>query len=397
MIESVRRAYNAAFTDEQYVRFGESLFTAIGERATFRLAETPIFLSDELAQTLLDSSNAISRVLADPAVMEATTDAIRPPYWSVPGARDRPLFLQYDFAICQRDGRIEPWLIELQGFPSLYFFQVELAQSFRENLPVPTGYSSYFNGFTPASYVETLRSVIVGEHNVEEVVLLEIEPEKQNTRIDFRATQNHIKLPTVGLEDVQREGRELFYQRDGRRIRIRRIYNRVILDELLQRDMNGYAFSLQEDVDVEWAGHPDWFLRISKHTLPALAHLGNVPETIFASDYTAGSLDLAAYVLKPLFSFSGAGVNIHPTEADIAALERPANWIIQRKVAYEPVLETPSGKAKCEVRMMLLWEPHQAMPQVVNNLVRITKGEMTGVKYNKDKDWVGASVAMHRL
>jgi hypothetical protein len=150
-------------------------------------------------------------------------------------------------------------------------------------------------------------------------------------------------------------------------------------------------------VDVEWAGHPDWFLRISKHSLPTIGHLPNVPDTIFANDYTPGSLDLSKHVLKPLYSFSGAGVNLSPTEADVKALERPANWIIQRKVAYEPILTTPTGPAKCEVRMMLIWKPGDTHPVVVNNLVRITKGEMTGVRYNKDKTWVGASVAMHRL
>ena len=398
MIQDVRRAYNLAFTPEAYTRFGEQLHAAIGDRATFRIAETPIFLPDELAGGLLRASNEISGVLTDPEALAATERAIHPPYWSVPGVDAHPLFLQYDFAVCRRpDGSLMPRLIELQGFPSLYFFQADLAQAFRQNLPVPPGFSSYFNGFSQGSYIELLRQVILGLHEPEEVILLEIEPERQNTRIDFRATRNFIRLPTVGLEQLERDGRELFYRSEGRRIRVRRIYNRVILDELMRRDLDAYAYTFREDVDVEWAGHPDWFLRISKHTLPALAHLEAVPETLFASDYVAGSRDLADYVLKPLFSFSGDGVNIHPTEADVAAVEHPENWLLQRRVPYEPVLETPSGPAKCEVRMMLIWRPGEPAPKVVNNLVRITKGEMTGVKYNRDKDWVGASVAMHRL
>jgi len=397
MIPEVREAYNRAFTNEQYQAFHQQLFEVIGEHATFRLSETPIFLPDALAQELLDSCNRISDVIADPSNLASTTSAIRAPYWSIHGDPERPLFLQYDFALCNTEGGIQPWLIELQGFPSLYFFQADLARSFRENLPVPAGYSSFFNGFDESRYVQLLREVIIGNHAPESVILLEIEPATQNTRIDFRATANMIQLPTVSLEELERDGKKLFYRREGRIIPVTRIYNRVILDELNTKELDQYQYTLREEVDVEWAGHPDWFLRISKHTLPMIGHLPNVPVTTFANEYVPGSWDLSGYVLKPLYSFSGAGVNLNPTEADIEALERPKNWILQRKVAYEPVLQTPSGPAKCEVRMMLVWKPGDEKPMVVNNLVRITKGAMTGVKYNKDASWVGASVAMHRL
>jgi len=397
MISEVREAYNREFTEERYQSFMNQIFEVIGEHATFRLSETPIFLPDDLAKELLASCNRISDVIADPDNLAGTTSAIREPYWSIHGDPEHPLFLQYDFALCKTAEGIQPWLIELQGFPSLYFFQADLARAFRDNLPVPERYSSFFNGFDESQYVELLRDVIIGKHAPESVILLEIEPAKQNTRIDFRATSNVIQLPTVSLEELERDGKRLFYRREGRIIPVKRIYNRVILDELNTKDLKQYQYTLREEVDVEWAGHPDWFLRISKHTLPMIGHLPNVPVTTFANEYVPGSWDLTDYVLKPLYSFSGAGVNLHPTEADIAALERPNNWILQRKVAYEPVLQTPSGPAKCEVRMMLIWKPGDARPTVVNNLVRITKGEMTGVKYNKDKTWVGASVAMHRI
>ena len=396
MIPEIREAFNRNFTAQQYQEFHDELLEAIGEHATFRLSETPIFLPDSLAQELLESCDRISEIIADPKVLANTASAIRDPYWSISGDPEKPIFLQYDFALCQTEEGIRPWLIELQGFPSLYFFQADLARSYQKNMGMPEGFSSFFNGFDESRYVELLREVIIGDHEQESVILLEIEPSTQNTRIDFRATKNIIQLETVGLEELERDGKKLFYRRDGRTIPVTRIYNRVILDELLART-DKYAYTFTEDVEVEWAGHPDWFLRISKHTLPAIGHLPNVPETTFANDYVAGSWDLKAYVLKPLYSFSGAGVNIHPTEADVAALERPQNWILQRKVAYGPILETPTGPAKCEVRMMLIWKPGDELPTVVNNLVRITKGEMTGVKYNKDATWVGASVAMHRL
>ena len=395
MISPVRASYNSAFTPEAYTNFQRAVAEGCGDQATFRLAETPIFLSKELVDKLLASCQRINSIIADPANLAASSSAIRAPYWSVPGNPEHPVFLQYDYAICQGENGFEPWLIELQGFPSLYCFQGYLAKSYRQHLPVPAGYKSYFNGLDGDSYRRILKQAILNNHDPEHVILLEIEPEVQNTRIDFYATTKSIGIPVVGLENLIREDRNLYYEKDGKRILVKRIYNRVILDELLSRDQSNYQYSFKEEVDVEWAGHPDWFLRISKHTLPLLGHLPNVPATIFASDYLPGSYNLEEYVLKPLYSFSGAGVNLDPKEEDIQALERPQNWIIQRKVAYEPVLQTPSGPAKCEVRMMLVWLPEEPLPKVINNLVRITKGAMTGVKYNKDKDWVGASVAFH--
>ena len=411
MHPDLRASYNNSFRSEHYAEVASRLRARVGQDPTFRLCETPVFLSHDLARRLLSSADDISEALARPGFLDATAAAIHPPYWSVPGDLGHPLFLQYDFAICREGADLVPWLIELQGFPSLYGFQADLVEAFlgeracvrgvleglRQNRRDAPRLDTYFGGLTQDSYFALLRQAIIGEHDPSEVILLEIDPFQQNTVVDFLATRRHLGIPIVGLDELRRDGRQLFYESAQGRTDVKRIYNRVILDELLQHPDREFDYAFREDVDVEWAGHPDWFLRISKHTLPALAHLGNVPETIFLSDYTPGSFDLERYVLKPLFSFSGAGVNIHPTEADVAAVERPANWILQRKVNYDPVLETPTGMAKVEVRMMALWLPGWPQARVVNNLVRVSKGEMTGVKYNKDKDWVGASVGLHAL
>ena len=422
MHPDLRAAYNQSFRSEHYAEVAAGVRALVGQDPTFRLCETPVFFSDDLARRLLRSADDISGVLAQPEVLDATAAAIHPPYWSVPGALERPMFLQYDFAICREGEDLVPWLIELQGFPSLYGFQADLVEAFLGERACVRGVvdgfrqktssrdaklargpqdaprlDTYFGGLTQETYFEQLRRAILGAHEPHEVILLEIDPYQQNTVVDFLATRRHLGIPIVGLDELRRDGRQLFYESEGRRVDVRRIYNRVILDELLQHPDRHFDYDFREEVDVEWAGHPDWFLRISKHTLPALAHLGNVPETIFLSEYTPGSFDLEQYVLKPLFSFSGAGVNIHPTEADVAAVRHPANWILQRKVNYGPVLETPTGMAKVEVRMMALWLPEWPRARVVNNLVRVSKGEMTGVKYNKDKDWVGASVGLHSL
>jgi hypothetical protein len=57
-------------------------------------------------------------------------------------------------------------------------------------------------------------------------------------------------------------------------------------------------------------------------------------------------------------------------------------------------VQTPEGGTKAEIRMMFLWDKSEA-PVLVNNLVRMSRGKMLGVSYNKDAQWVGASLAYH--
>lgn len=103
--------------------------------------------------------------------------------------------------------------------------------------------------------------------------------------------------------------------------------------------------------------------------------------------------DLENYVLKPLFSFAGQGVVIDVTEADIANIKDPQNWILQKKVKYAEVIDTPDGKAKAEIRIFYFWKNGESRPVATNNLARISKGKMIGVRYNKDKLWVGGTIA----
>ncbi|HEY0750876.1 MAG TPA: hypothetical protein VGD26_06960, partial [Chitinophagaceae bacterium] len=129
------------------------------------------------------------------------------------------------------------------------------------------------------------------------------------------------------------------------------------------------------------------------YTLPFIDH-PYVPQTSFLSDVTSLPADLENYVVKPLFSFAGQGVIIDVTKEEINNIKDPANWILQRKVNYAPVIETPGEKAKAEIRIFYFWDQHAARPVATNNLARISKGKMVGVRYNKDKDWVGGSFAL---
>ena len=230
-----------------------------------------------------------------------------------------------------------------------------------------------------------MKKLFLNGHNPENVILLEVEPEKQNTRIDFLATFLNTGVRPVCISKVKREGKHLYYELDGRRIDVHRIYNRVIFDEFQKRTDLHCEFNLTEEVDVEWAGHPNWFFRISKFTMPFLNN-PFVPETKFLHELKSIPDDLENYVLKPLFSFSGAGVKFHVKKEDIDAVKDPENWILQEKVNYFPAIQTPdpNDPVKFEIRMMHTWAEDDKSPMLVNNLIRLSKGEMVGVKYNKD-------------
>ena len=394
MHPEMRARFNADFTPDRYAEMVRVANETERWPVDFRIAETPIFLTDEFAQELSVAAEEIVAQTRTPEFARHAATAI-PPGLEVPGETPHPIFLQVDFAICEENGRLTPRLIELQGFPSLYAFQVLLVHSMRHAYPsIRDDWHSYFNGIDDRGYRELLRKTIVGDSDPERVVLLEIEPAKQNTRIDFVCTETLLGVAPVCLTVVTRRDRELFYIRDGREVKIERVYNRVIFDELLRRPDLSFGFSFQHEVDVKWIGHPNWYFRISKHSLPFLK-TAYTSRAFFADEFPAGE-NLAEFVLKPLYSFAGVGVDLEPTPEKLHALSDPHAWILQEKVNYAPFVPTVDGPlSKAEIRMMFLW-PEGGEPLLVNNLVRMSQGAMMGVKFNKNKTWVGSSIAMHQ-
>jgi hypothetical protein len=391
MIPSVRHSYNQQFSEEKYKRFIGDLNRIYHREVTFRVAETPVFVGKDFELLLRKAADDIIDFLLRPDFKQLTEGAI-PKDLRVPNETNRSLFLALDFGVVDEGGKAEPRLIEMQGFPSLFAWQDVVSRKYREHFAVPSRMQSHF-GLNSEQYREKLKDVLLNGHSPEEVVLLEIEPLKQNTAVDFLATEAITGISPVHIGDIRRNGRELFYEKEGRRIKIKRIYNRVIFDELIKRTDLKLEFNLTEDVDVEWAGHPNWFFRISKYTMPMIQSR-YIPECKFLSDYTSYPSDLENYVLKPLFSFSGSGVVFHVKPEDLQAI--PASqrheFMLQRKVSYLPVVEAPDGLIKLEIRLLFLWEEGAARPQLITNLARLSRGEMIGVKYNKDKTWVGGSV-----
>ncbi|HNU60102.1 MAG TPA: hypothetical protein PKI08_09140, partial [Aquaticitalea sp.] len=346
-----------------------------------------------LKEQLVTACDDIMKVIKNPDFKARTEAAFYDDGLKVPNEDAQSKFIQLDFGIClDPNGNPIPKLIELQGFPSLYFFQELLGRMYRKHYEgIPETFSQHLHGLTSDDYLELLRQEIIGDTDPKQVILLEIEPEKQATAIDFFATEKALGIKVLCITKLIKKGRQLFYtDENGQEIAIRRIYNRIIFDELHQRTDLITDFSFQDDVDVDWVGHPNWFYRISKFTMPLLKG-DYVPKSFYLDQLETIPADLENYVLKPLFSFAGAGVEIHVTREMIDAIENKSNYLLQEKVAYAPIIQTMDVPAKCEIRMMLLHNSKTDKTQIVSNLMRLSKGEMVGVKYNKDKTWVGGS------
>ncbi len=393
MHPDLRARFNADFTQEKYAALLRCVNDTEKCSVDFRISETPIFLTNEFTNEVTGAANDIVDLVRTPEFAQHARSAI-PKGLEVPNESAHPNFLIIDFGICAEGERLVPRLIELQAFPSLFGFQLLILHCMRKAYPaIPRNWTSSFDGIKDQEYIDILRQTIVADANPENVILLEIEPEKQKTRVDFAATETVLGVRPVCLTKIKKHGRRLFYERDGREARIDRIYNRVIFDELIRRPELDVPFRFQDDLDVVWVGHPNWYFRISKHSLPFLKTEHTSP-TFFANKFPANE-KIENYVLKPLYSFAGLGVDMEPTREKIAELKNPCEWILQKKVDYAAFVPTTNGsKSKAEIRMMFVW-PEKGEPILVNNLVRMSQGKMMGVDFNKDKTWVGASIALH--
>jgi hypothetical protein len=394
MDAELRTRFNADFTPEKYT----ALLRCVNETekwpADFRISETPIFLTNEFTDEVTRAAKGIVDLVRTPQFIRHAGNAI-PDGLAVPNESAHPNFLVVDFGICTEGGRLVPRLIELQAFPSLFGFQLLVLHCLRHAFPaIPRDWTSSFGGMKDDAYVEILRRTIIGDAEAENVILLEIEPEKQKTRIDFAATETLLGIRSVCLTKLRKRGRELFYERDGREVHVERIYNRVIFDELIRRPDLDLPFRFQDDLDVKWVGHPNWYFRVSKHSLPFLKTDHTSP-AFFADRFPAAE-KIDDYVLKPLYSFAGLGVDMEPTREKLSALEKLGEWILQKKVQYAEFVPTTDGpKSKAEIRMMFVWPEEDRDPTLVNNLVRMSQGKMMGVDFNKEKTWVGSSIALH--
>jgi len=409
MIPSLRKQFNDSFTSEKYQAFLRRIDDVSGTHVSFRLAETPCFFPKELVERMASDGAELIRQLVDNSAYRAKSDEAVPAEFKVPNEAPHPMFIQVDFGLV-RDaaGALQPKLVELQAFPSLYAYQVYLAEAYLEiyglralssesRVPSPERLKYFLSGLDEASYRALLRRAIVADHDPENVVLMEIHPSEQKTLPDVRLTEKMLGVRAVDIVDIRKEGSRLYYLRDGRRVPIRRIYNRAIVDELERKNVK-LAFDWRDDLDVEWAGHPNWYFRISKFSIPYLKH-ASVPKTVFLDSLFLDRVeeipaDLENYALKPLYSFAGLGVVIAPKKEDITAIpaEKRPYYILQERMHFEPVIATPFGGTKAEVRVMYVWLDELT---AVLTIIRMGRGLMMGVDHNKNMEWVGASAGLY--
>ena len=400
MLQPYRDQFNASFTPEAYAKLITSLNALTRTNIEFRIAETPCFFPRALMNELAGAGADLTHQLLDnPAYMQASNQTI-PEQYLVPNESAHPNFMTVDFGFIRNsDGTLAPKLVELQAFPSIFGYQDILARQYIETYNLDPNLTWHLGGLNHETYWQLLRQVIVSHHDPENVVLLEIDPDHQKTLPDFHVYEDKLHIATVDIAKLRKQGNRLFYHRDGRDIPIHRIYNRAIVDELQRKNLQ-LPFDYRDDLDVEWAGHPNGYFRISKFSLPFLKH-PSVPKAVFLDDWFAQrNLDGLPHqrenlLLKPLYSFAGKGIQFAPTDEVLNAIP-PADrhlYLLQERVAFEPVIQTPHGLTQAEIRIMYLW-PNGGVLQPAISLVRLGRGLMMGVDHNRDQQWVGGSAAL---
>jgi hypothetical protein len=393
-----RPAFNRAWTPALYGRYRARLEAALGP-IPFALAETPFFMTPQLRDALTRSSTEIVQELAQPALLRELMKVI-PAKYEAPGMDALPNCVQVDFAITPAPGGgLEGKVVELQAFPSGYAMMTFFADAWAAELQAIPGLEGGWSCFVlPREQgMKLMRDTILGGEPPEAVALVDFEPQLQKTVPDFVATERLFGVETVCATELVKQGRRLFRRKDGHLVQVRRIYNRMVFDELEQK---GYQLPFQwnEPLDITWCSHPNWYWPWSKYALPFLKHPA-VPRATFLSEVKELPKDLSGYVLKPLFSYAGSGVviDVKPEDIERVPAEQRHGWVLQEKITYAPAIRAPDGsEVKAEVRVMLLRPPEAPALQAVIHLVRLSRGKMLGVDQNKGLTWVGGSVGLWR-
>jgi hypothetical protein len=402
MIEPFRGEFNARFSDAKYAELLRRLDERTGTHVEFRVAETPCFFAPELMGRMVQAGKELTeQLLSNAEYMKASMEAV-PEEFRVPNQDAHPHFMTVDFGLVRdTNGELQPKLVEMQAFPSLYGYQPLLAKTYIDVYGLDHSLTWLFDGMGESEYSSLLRKTVVGEHDPENVVLVEVEPERQKTLPDFRMHEEALGIQTVDVTKLVKEGNRLFYRepRRGTLVPVERIYNRVIVDELERKGVV-LPFDYRDEIQVEWAGHPNWYFRVSKFSIPFLNH-EVVPSAVFLDEWFRGEghdrlpEDRQEWVFKPLYSFAGKGIAFAPTDSDLQSIpiaERH-NYLLQRRIAFEPVIRTPEGMTQAEVRILYVW-PDGGKMTAMTSLVRMGRGLMMGVDQNRDKTWVGGSAGL---
>jgi hypothetical protein len=401
MIEPYRHEFNTRqFTPERYAALQAKLEERARTRIEFRICETPAFIPREMLEQMAETGRILTHQLIDNPKYMRLSDTAIPERYRVPNDNPRPNFMTVDFGLVRdQDGELTPKLVELQAFPSIYGYQDLLCEEYVRTYGLDRTLDWRFSGLDSEGYWKLLARTIIGDHEPENVVLTEVEPETQKTLPDFNVYADRLSVATVDIAKLKKQGNKLFYERRGRWVPIERIYNRAIVDELERKKITP-AFDYRDELQVEWAGQPNWFFRISKFSLPYLNHT-SVPSCVFLDDWFAGKRDgipedRERLLLKPLYSFAGKGIQFAPSDADLKAIPKNErhDYLLQERVHFEPVIATPHGMTQAEIRVMYCWPEGDADMTSVTSLVRLGRGLMMGVDHNRNQQWVGGSAAL---
>jgi hypothetical protein len=394
MIPSLRTRFNRDYTAEKYRQFLQDLTATCGTKTEFRVSETPCFLPRPLMTQMCAYGRELTEQLANSKAYRKASDSAVPAAYNVANENSLPMFVQVDFGlVCDASGELQPKLVELQAFPSLYGYQPALARQYRDTYGLNKDLKIFFGSLGEEAYWQLMRRLIVADSDPQNVVLLEIDPFEQKTLPDFLITQKWLGIAIVNIRDVVKQGRRLYYRKDGQLVAIERIYNRCIVDELVRKNVN-LPLDFRDELDVQWAGHPNWYFRISKFSIPHLKH-HCVPKTFFLNEVKEPPSDRENYVLKPLYAFAGAGIRFAPTDEEIAAIppQQRHDYILQERMNFTPVVPTPHGDTQIEVRIMYVWPEGGELTPVLP-LIRMGRGKMMGVDHNRNLEWVGSSAGL---
>lgn len=402
MLEPFRSDFNDRFTPEKYAELLRLLDRRTRTHIQFRVAETPCFFPPELMDRMVRAGIELTQQLLENQQYMQISDVTVPPEYCVPNQGNHPHFMTVDFGLVRdTSGELQPKLVEMQAFPSIFGYQPVIAEAYKEVYGLDPSLQVFLGGLDEAAYWSLLREVIVGANDPENVVLMEVEPETQKTLPDFRMHEQKLGIRTVDVTKLVKEGNRLLYQNEttGSLVPIERIYSRVIVDEL-QRKGIALPFDYRDDLNVTWADHPNWYFRVSKFSIPYLDH-PTVPGAVFLNDWYAGigheklPADRQNWVFKPLYSFAGKGIEFGPSNADLDAIpvEERANYLLQERVQFEPVIRTPEGMTQAEIRILYVWPDGKTMMPAIS-LVRMGRGLMMGVDHNRDQIWVGGSAGL---
>jgi hypothetical protein len=406
VISSFRHDFNKRYRPEAYSRMLHSLDACVRSHVEFRVAETPCFFPREmLDQMAAIGAELTHRLVGDRDYLKASR-AMIPAQYCAADETPHPHFMTADFGLVREpDGTLAPKLVELQAFPSVFAYQFVLSEVYRSVFSLDDSLKYLLGGHSESTFWKLMERVIVHKHDPENVVLTEVEPTKQKTLPDFLVTAERLGIEIVDIAELVPDVRpgkptRLFYRRGQKLVPIRRIYNRAIVDELIRKQIE-LPFDYRESFDVEWAGHPNWYFHISKFSIPFLDHPA-VPSAVFLDEWLTGKhdnklpADREQWILKPLFSFAGKGIEFAPSDETLAAIpkKRRHEYLLQEQVHFASVVDTPFGPTQPEVRILYLW-PDGGKLEPVISLVRLGRGKMMGVDHNRNQEWVGGSAAFY--